>query len=218
MRRLAQPAVVKSAGLAAALTAIVCYPRCAWWDRPYVTWYLEAVLFTGSFVLWAFVFAWHTVYTGRPVLPSRIQRKWWVLATAAGLVVAGVLHWWLDPIFKARTPADYPNTWGQWLAMTLFTVSFNPLVLTFAPLAWAVRLSRRLWVAVGFTILFGVLVTVLKMRSAPTPVPPLVFVELLALRLVLGSGAVFFYLQGGAGLVWWGALLLQLRHLIDLLT
>jgi len=32
---------------------------------------------------------------------------------------------------------------------------------------------------------------------------------------VLGSCSVYFYLRGGAGLVWWWALLLQLRHLFD---
>lgn len=216
MRRLAQPAVIKSAGLAAAATAIACYPRCAWWDRPYVTWYLEAVLFTGSFVLWAFVFAWHTVYTGQPVFQRQFQPRLWLAATALALGVAAILHWGLDPTFKLRTPADYPTTWGQWLAMTLFALAFNPLVLTFAPLAWAARLSHRVWFAVGFTVVFGVGVTVLKTRSAPLPLPALVLLELLALRLVLSGGAVFFYLRGGAGLVWWWGLLLQLRHLLDL--
>ena len=68
MRRLAEPEVLKSAAMAAAAGSLACYPRLALWPgRPYPMWYLEAVLFFGGLVLWAFVFAWHTKYTDQPV-------------------------------------------------------------------------------------------------------------------------------------------------------
>lgn len=215
MRRLAQPSVLKSAGVAAALTAISCYPRFSQGRDSYVVWYAEAVMFFSSFVLWAFVFAWHTAYTGRPVFHKGVEPRLWLSATITGVLVATVLHVFLDPTFKARTPADYPNSVGEWLAKTAFAVAFYPLFLTFAPFAWAARLSHRVWIAAAFTVLFGVFVMALKVESAPTPLPPAVFLELLVLRLVLGSCSMYFYLRGGAGLVWWWVLLLQLRHLLD---
>lgn len=215
MRRLAQPNVLKSAGLAALLTTLVCYPRFALWDNPFPIWYLMSVLFVGGFVLWAFVFAWHTQFTHRPIFNQQFDAKLWTLATAAGLLVALVLHFSLDPTFKLRTPTDYPESATEWLGMTAFALAFNPLFLTFAPLAWAARLFHRVWIAAGFTVLFGVFVMVIKTRTAPTPLPPEVFMELVALRFVLGLCSVYFYLRGGACLVWWWALLLQLRHLLD---
>jgi hypothetical protein len=216
MRRLIQPAVIKPAALAAGGTALVCYPRFALWQTPYPTWYLEMVLLLGGFVLWAFVFAWHTPLTGRPVFKFPINLRLFAGATLAALLIATVLHWFLDPTFRARTPADYPTTLNQWIGMTLFAVAFYPLFLVFAPLAWALRLFRRLGIAIALTVLFGVFVMVIKTQSAPTPLPPLVFLELLGLRLALGSLAVFFYLRGGVLLVWWWSFLLQLRHLLTL--
>lgn len=215
MRRLAQPSVLKSAGVAALLTAIVCYPRFSQWRDNYVVWYAEAVMFFSSFVLWAFVFAWHMEFTGRPVFHKGVELRLWSTATIVGVLVAAILHIFLDPTFKERTPADYPTSVEEWLAKTAFAVAFYPLFLTFAPFAWAVRLSHRVWIASTFTVLFGVFVMIIKVQSAPTPLPSVIFLELLALRLVLGSASLYFYLRGGAGLVWWWALLLQLRHLLD---
>lgn len=215
MRRLAEPTVLKSAGVAALLTALASYPRFALAPSNFPVWYLESVMFLGSFVLWAFVFAWHTEFTGRPVVNKGADPRLWLTATVAGGLVAMVLHVFLDPTFKLRTPADYPTSVVEWLAKTAFAVGFFPLFLTFAPFAWAVRLSHRVWIAVVFTVLFGVFVMTIKMQSAPTPLPPIMFVELLILRLALGSCSVYFYLRGGAGLVWWWALLVQLRHLLD---
>lgn len=216
MRRLIQPSVLKSAALAAGATSLVCYPRFALWQTPFPIWHLELVLLLGGFVLWAFVFAWHTPFTGQPVFKFPLNLRLFAMATLAGLLVAAGLHWLLDPTFRARTPGDYPTTQAQWLGMTLFALAFHPLFLIFAPLAWALRLFRRLWIAIAFTVLFGVFVMVVKTQSAPTPLPPLVFLELLGLRLTLGTVAIFFYLRGGVLLVWWWQFLLQLRHLLTL--
>jgi hypothetical protein len=216
MRRLIQPEVIKSAGLAAGTTALVCYPRFALWRAPYPIWYLELVLLLGGFVLWAFVFAWHTPFTGRPVFRFPVGRRNFASATIAGLLVAAVLHWFLDSTFRLRTPGDYPTSFDQWIGMTLFALAFHPLFLTFAPLAWALRLFRRLWIAIALTVLFGVFVLIVKAQSAPTPLPSTVFMELLVLRIALGSLAIFFYLRGGVLLVWWWSFLLQLRHLLTL--
>ena len=215
MLRLAQSRTLKSAGVAAALTSLACHPRFAVWKVPYSIWYLELVLFLGSFLLWAFVFAWHTHFTDRPVFNRRVEPRLWLLVTCAGIVVAIGLHWYLDPAFKRRTPADYPTSINQWFGMTAFALAFTPLFLTYAPLAWAVRLVQRVWLAGVFTVLFGVFVMLLKIQADPKPLAPTVFMELLALRLVLGVCSVNLYLRGGAWLVWWWTLLLEFRHLLD---
>lgn len=215
MLRLTQSRVFKSAGVAAALTSIGCYPRFAFWKAHFPIWYLEGMLFLGSFLLWAFVFAWHTPFTHRPVLFNRVDPRFWALVTGAGIVVAIGLHWFLDPAFRGRNPADYPTSISQWFGMTAFALAFTPLLLTYAPLAWAVRLVRRVWVAGAFTILFGVFVMWLKIQADPKPLAPALFMGLLALRLVLGACSVSLYLRGGACLVWWWTLLLESRHLLD---
>ena len=216
MRRLIQPQVMKPAGLAAVATALACYPRFALWPAPYPTWYLELDLLLGSFVLWAFVFAWHTPFTGRPVFKFPMNLRLFASATVAGLLFAAALSRFLDPIFRTRTPADFPTSLNEWIGMTLFAVAFHPLFLIFAPLAWALRLVRRLWIAMTFTLLFGVFVLVVKTRSAPAPLPATMFTELVVLRLAHGSLALLFYLRGGALLVWWWLFLLQSRHLLTL--
>ena len=216
MRRLAQTSVLKSAALGALLTTSACYPRFAVWDHQLPIWYLLVMLFVSAFVLWAFVFAWHIPYVNRPIFAVKFETGPWMLATGAGLAVAGTLHFVLDPTFKQRTPGDYPTSLEEWFGMTLFALAFGPLWLTFAPLAWAARLCQRVWLAAVFTILFDVFVMIIKTQSAPTPVPFSVLLQLLALRLTLGAGSVYFYLRGGAWLVWWWLALVQLRHLVNL--
>ena len=68
MRDLIRPELIKPTAYAALATAILCLPRLLLWtNRVYPIWYLDAIIFTGGFVLWGFVFAWHSKYTGRPV-------------------------------------------------------------------------------------------------------------------------------------------------------
>src|SRR5260370_306795 len=89
MRRLAQPTVVTSAATAAAASAILSVPRMLLWEkRPFPLWYVEAILFFAGFVLWAFVFAWHTEYTRRPVFTLKIKLPVFAGATLAGLLAS----------------------------------------------------------------------------------------------------------------------------------
>src|SRR5258708_20798021 len=98
MKSLAQPEVLKSAISAAALSALVCLPRLVLWPtRRYPLWYLDALLFLGGTVLWAFVFAWHTQYTGLPAITGNVQRKHFQSATVSGVLLAIVLRLFLDP-------------------------------------------------------------------------------------------------------------------------
>lgn len=216
MRDLGKPEVLKSATLAAVAMALVCYPRLATaTNLHYTTWYLESLLFLGGIVLWAFVFAWHTKYSGTPVFTLNIGLWPLVLATVSG-VLAAVLLLRGDPTLRARTPADYPTNFQQWVAMTLFSLAFTQLFLVFAPFAWLMRLFRRKETAWLMTVLFGLFVLGVKNRAPAAPMPPMLFLGLLIFRIVAGFLSVYFFLRGGVLLVWWWTLLLQSRHLFTL--
>jgi hypothetical protein len=208
---------MRSAAIAALAVAVACYPRLALWpNRFYPVWYLEAVLLFGGFVLWAFVFAWHTKYTDRPVFTLRLPKNSLVLATLLGTTVAVILYEFVDPLFRVNTPEDYPTNLEQWLAMTLFSLAFNQLFLVFAPFDWAVRLFHRRSLGVVFTVLFGVFVLVVKTRSSAVELTPSLFWLLIVVRAVISFLSVWFYSRHGAILVWWWGLLLQTRHLLAL--
>ncbi len=218
MRSLAKPEVLKSAVIAGCLTALVCYPRLYLATKlSYPVWYLESILFLGSIVLWAFVFAWYTQYSGRQVLALTLPKHTFAWATAGAVLVACVLRLWLDPLLRARTPEDYPTTFEQWAAMTLFSLAFTQLFLVFAPFAWSLRLLRRQSFAVLLTVGFELYVLLVKIHRSPVPPSSQLWAVLVGVRIVVGLGSVFFFLRGGLLLVWWWALLLQSRHLLDFL-
>ena len=215
MRRLAQPKVVTSAAVAAALSALLCLPRMLLWtDRKFPLWYAEATLFFGGFVFWAFVFAWHTEYTHRPVFTLKIRPDVFAMATLAGVLGAAVSHFCFDPSLRLINPEEYPVDFEHWIASTLFALAFTQLFLVFAPFAWAVRLFRNERVAMGLTVTLGVMVWLLRVRSSPHDLPSSLFAELFVVRIVQGVLAVWFYLRGGILLVWWLGLLIEARHLL----
>jgi hypothetical protein len=157
MRRLAQPQVVTTAAIAAAASALLCLPRMVQWGkRPFALWYVEATIFLGGFVLWAFVFAWHTEYTRRPVFTLKIKPSIFTAATFVGILCALGLHFSLDPAMRRISPEEYPVDLNGWLATALFGLAFTDLFLIFAPYAWLVRLIRNERVAAGLTIALGV--------------------------------------------------------------
>ncbi len=216
MRALGRPEVVKSSAVAAFCTAVASFPRLTTAPQlRYPLWYLEALLFLGGMVLWAFVFAWHAQYSHRPVFVLRADPWPWAAATLAGLACASVLSGWLDPALRLRSPQDYPRDFSEWVAMTLFGLGFTQLFLVFAPFAWLLRLFRRIAPAALLTVLFGVFVFALKNRHSP-PMAPQLLLALLAFRVIAGGLAVYLFLRGGVFLVWWWALLLQCRHLLHL--
>lgn len=217
MRHLAQMDVVERAAGAAVLTALLCYPRLMLWQhRLQPIWYMESMVFVVSFVLWGGVFAWHSRYSTRPAFTVQIEMKTWIETTAAALIVAVLLHLWLDPSMRRSVPADYPSDLKQWLAMTLFHLAFVQLVLVFAPFAWSIRLFRDMRIATGVTVGIGVLVLTLKVSSSLHPVPAALLAVLAVLRIILGLLSVSFYLRGGVILVWWWSFIIEARHLLNM--
>jgi len=206
-----------SAAIAAALSAVLSFPRMWLWEnRPSTLWYAEATIFLCGFVLWAFVFAWHTEYTRRPLFTLKIEPFIFVIATLAGIMAALGLHLLVDPGLRARHPQDFPADFKNWIASTLFTLSFLQLFLMFAPFAWAVRLFRNQKVATWLTVALIGLVFALKANTYSPPLPAMILVELLVLRIVSGFFAVWFYLRGGIFLAWWIALLIEARYLLTI--
>jgi hypothetical protein len=217
MRSLGRPKVLRSALVAGLCTAAVCWPRIATAPHQrYPVWYLEAVVLLGSVVLWGFVFAWHTQYTQRPVFTLKIAVGPFALATIVGLVAALLWHFALDPWLRVKAPEDYPTTIEQWLAMTLFGLGLKQLFVVFAPFAWLIRLFRKKAPAFVLTVVFGLVVILVREYRSPSPMlaEPF-FLGLLALRGAAQVISVYLYLRGGVLLVWWWDLLLQSRHLLD---
>ncbi|MDR3377718.1 MAG: hypothetical protein P4M10_03460, partial [Verrucomicrobiae bacterium] len=180
-------------------------------------WYLEAAIFLCGILLWGFVFAWHTPYTGRPVFVLKLEPRLWLAATGAGVVAALFCHFWLDPVLRPRFPKEYPEDLTHWLAAVPFILSLNQLLLILAPFDWLLRLIHKPWVAAALAAVFGVALMASKISTQAAPVPPVLFLALMAVKLAGGLLAVFFYLRGGVLLVWWWALLLESRHLFYLL-
>lgn len=217
MRHLLQPRVLNQAALAAGLSALACYPRMTFWqNRSAPVWYLEATIFLCAIVLWGFVFAWHTPYTGRPVLAFKLEPRSFFTVTLTGLLAAAVYHLWLDPPLRAQLPEEYPADARHWLAALLFTLGLNQLFLTFALCDWLLRLLKRPWLVAVLAALFGAGLLVLKLESLATPLPTPLLVGLLTGRIAAGFLAVIFYLRGGVVLVCWWNFLFESRHLLNL--
>jgi hypothetical protein len=216
MRNLAQPRVLILATIAALATTLACYPRLSFWlNRAFPIWYLEAVMFLCSIILWSFVFAWHTQYAHRPVFTLKIECRLFATVTVAGIVVATAFHLFLDPALRLKTPEEYPADAKQWLAIVLFSLAFNQLYLVFAPFAWLIRLFQNRWVVTCLTVLLSAIVMAIKIHSNPAPFPLPLFAALMAGRVVMGFLAISFYLRGGVLLSWWWTLLIEARHLVD---
>ena len=217
MRSLIQPQVLKYSVTTAAIASVLCLPRLWLWSaRKHPLWYLEALLLLGGTVLWAFVFAWHSKYTGQPVFRLKIEPRLIISITLAGLGTAALLFLLLDPSLRIMAPADYPGSMQEWAARMLFSLAFTQVFLVFAPLAWLMRLFRDPKAAIGLTVLFGLFVMVVKNHSVPTPLPLGLFSGLLALRVINGLLSIYCYLRGGVLLVWRWTLLLESRHLVSL--
>lgn len=217
MRSLIQPSVVKSAGFAAVLTTLACWPRLALWPmRRDAVWFLLVFILWAAFFLWSFVFAWQEKHSGRPVFRRAIPARLWVAVTLCGLCGAAVLRWFLDPLVHQWLPLDFPSDLATWGAMLLFTLGLEQLFLCFAPLALFARLFHRIVPAMAATVCFGVLVMLLKLQSAAVAPAPLVLLALVLFRVAGGFLVLHFYVNGGVLLVWWWAVLVQSRHLLEL--
>ncbi len=217
MRSLAQPRVLKWAGIAALATALACYPRLSLWpDRPAPIWHLESTIFLCGIVLWGFVFAWHTEYTRRPVFVFKLELGPFIAVTLIGISAAVVFHLFLDRSLRPKLPEEYPADLKQWIAWLLFSLSFNRLFLLFAPFAWSMRLFKNRWAATSLTVLLGIFVQALKMQSSPVPISPGLLAMFMAGKIVMGFLAVWFYLRGGVILIWWWTFLFEARHLLNL--
>ena len=217
MRDLVQPQTLKLAVIAALASALACYPRLSLWlNRPAPVWYLEAMIFLCSIVLWSFVFAWHTRYAHRPVFVLKLEPGPFIAVTLIGIAAAVLFHRFLDPSLRFKLPEEYPASREEWLASVLFSLAFNQLFLLFAPFAWLMRLFQIRQVAMVLTVLFGIFVLTLKIRSAPAPFSPPLLAAFLAGKIAMGFLAVWFYLRGGVILIWWWAFLFEARNLLDL--
>lgn len=213
MRSLAEPTVVLRAAIAAALTALACYPRLAHWgQRANAVWYLVAVVVWAAFVMWAAVFAWQERYGQRAVFPKSVSSKLWFIALTLGVLGAAISFHFGDPVLRQLAPTDFPRNPGQWLDHMLFNLALEQLFLCFAPFAFLVRLVPSAKAAAVGVVLFGLLVFALKLQSMKTTLAWDVALVMVIFRAIHSTVTIWLYLRGGAWLVWLFALLLQCRH------
>ena len=217
MRSLSQSTVMKRAAVAALLTMAACYPRLALWpERPQAVGFLATLLGLVSFVMWAFVLAWIPEHARTPLFPRRCDSRLWALATSAGLAGGGLLWCAFDPSLRHLLPQDYPTTRMAWAAATLFHVSFVQLFLTFAPLAFFVRLFGDRLVAAALTVLFGLFLLLVQVNAAEVELSGWLVAGMIAVRILFGAVGMYLLLRGGLLPVCWSSLLMQSRLLIDL--
>jgi hypothetical protein len=218
MRHLLQPRTLYWGSLAAAGSALACWPRLALWKASHLPLpYLLFSIFICSIVLWSFVFAWHTPYTRRPIFAAKFSPKLFSITTAIGIVLAGVSKVWLDPQMRAVFPEDYPADLIHWLAEVLFVFGLGQLFLTFAPCDWLMRLCRNQTITMALTASFGASVMAMKLQPHAGEISTPIFACILAGRFLGGLLAVFFYLRGGMALAWWWAFIFELRLLPEVL-
>lgn len=214
MRSFTEPAVLLRAALAAALTALACYPRLAHWgQRPDAVWFYVAVIGWAAFVMWAAVFAWHEKHGQREVFPKRVPAHLWLVTVALGLVGAALSFHFGDPTLRRLAPTDFPQNLGQLADHVLFNLALEQLFLCFAPFAFCVRLLPSVKAAGVGVVLFGLLVFALKLHSVPVALPWDLTLGLVCFRALHSAVTVWLYYRGGVWLVWLFALLLQCRHL-----
>lgn len=174
---------------------------------------LEGVLFGVSLIMWVMVLAWHEKYSKRPVLVWDTGRRFWIAATLCALLGGLLMSGFVDPWLRTLTPEAYPDDLAQWRAILFFRTTFALLFLILAPLAFFLRLLPSWRHAAGATVCFGVFVTSLKINAMPTAPSPAWIAGLMILKAASMSLGVFFYLRGGALLVFWWVLLSETRHL-----
>lgn len=176
---------------------------------------MEAAVFTTAFFLWAFVFAWHRRYSGRPVLAAPRPAPWAVV-TACALAGSAAAVCFLDPVLRPLTPEAYPASAHEWAALALFDAGFAQLFLCFAPFAYFARVSSNPFLAAAATVGLGLLVAALRLWGLPAAVPLPTAAAALAARGAAAACCVWAYREGGVLLALWWALLLDLRLLAAL--
>jgi hypothetical protein len=205
VQSLAQPDTMRSAAIAAAITALACYPRLwLWTDRPNALWFMVTLLVLTSFVLWSFVFGWYPARAHHPVIHPALSQHDWLIACAMGLAGALVLAIAVDPKLKVLNPADYPESFHAWTAHALFSLSFSQLFLCYAPIALFLRLFRDPTLAILLTILLGEFLLGLQLNAASFQVDLPFRLLLFGLRALLGWASAYLFLRGGVllGTTW----------------
>lgn len=217
MRHLIQTTNMTRAGVAALATAMLCTPRLITWaDRTEHIWYLWLGLLWSSFFMWSFVMGWHPVYARRSIFHVSSKPVWIMATVIAGVMGAVLLTLTVDPVLRELRPELFPRTIPAWTSRTLFTISFEQLFYSLAPLAFFLRLIKKPNVAMCATVALSVMVMSLKLTSVGMASHPGMMLQLLVIRAITQSILLFFYWRCGYWSVALILLLAESRHLATL--
>jgi hypothetical protein len=162
--------------------------------------------------MWAAVFAWHERHGGRTLMPRNLPPGLWALTVGLGVAGAAAAFLLSDPVLRRIAVTDFPQNAGEWAEHLLFNLGMEQLFLCCAPFAVGLRLLPNALAAGVTTVLFGLFVFALKLRSVTTELPADLMLMLLLGRAAQGTATVWLYWQGGLPALWGFVLLLQFRH------
>mgnify|MGYP007046919195 CR=1 FL=1 len=217
MKDLASSSVLSRAFLAATLTVLACLPRLwVWQERSPPLFFFAGMLGWSAFAMWAFILAWHEKHTSDPPFARNVKPLDWAWVTAGGGLASVCFYFWSDPVIRRLFPNELPISFPETSAFILFYLSFTQLFLVFAPVAFFARLGARRRVLITLVVGLNVIVLLIKLTSSAEQPSAALTVFLLVSRAVLSGISTTLYLRGGIWLVWWWALLLQLRLFIPI--
>jgi hypothetical protein len=213
VRSLADPTVLLRALGAGALSGVLCYPRLAHWaQREQTVGLLVAFVGLTAFTMWAAVFAWHERHGGRSLMPGKLPLRFWAMTAGLGLAGAVAAFHFGDPVLRRIAVTEFPQNAGEWAEHLLFNLGMEQLFLCSAPFAVGLRLLPNARAAGVTTVLFGLFVFALKLRSVTAELPADLMLVLLLGRALQGAVTVWLYWQGGVPALWSFVVLLQFRH------
>lgn len=217
MRLLAQPDVLRSAGFAAGISALLCYPRlAASQSHVEMLWFSVLALLWCQFVLWAFVFAWEPAYGTAKTLAVRWEPRNWAILGVGATLIGAYQFFLIDPGYREIAPNEFPHTFNAWWRQVFFTIGFQELFLCYGPLAFFARLARdEKWV-LALTIGLNVFMATVKLYTLPESPGALTMTAIVLHRIVITYVAVRLYRWSGICAVSLLVLLTQSRHLLQL--
>lgn len=179
--------------------------------------FLSMTLVCGAVTAWGRNLGMGGVWPGRDGLRHNLA-----FAGLAGLALALVHVFLLDPVFSQAIEKTgdstfmelhYPGTWGNCLALVLWTTGFETVFFYAATPSFVVRVARRIWPAYVFAATLRLMVTLHQMGTAGIDEAGHLFA---AGSIVTSFVTVLLFVRGGLPAAMLFTAVLNLRLLLHL--